>query len=690
MAVTVSFSCPCLSFRKAPQNAMRLHFTLPRPSLKAKLISDYLVILGIGGLATSLLGSWIVSATIMTQAHRAVDHDLALAHSFYGQELDTVERTVQLAASGAIVQQQLAAGKGSSLQAYLDSIRKDNGFDFLSLTDRDGRVTLRTSNPEGAQGYASSISVVGAALSGKVAAATEALDSEFLREEAPLLVSRTHLPAAEFLDGKPSEQTSQSSGLAVIASAPVVGTDHLILGAVYGGVLLNRSIGTVDRIRELVFQGDRFDNQDIGAVTIFQNDVRVSTTLSTTGSERVVGTRISSQVRDAVLRQGSSFRGRAFAVGDWYVSSYEPLRNYHGRIIGMLGVGRLEKPYTSTRDRVILSFFGIATIGFICIIAITYHEIGKIMLPVSKMVAATRNIAAGRFDQEVQSSPQHGEIALLADSFNTMLKSLRQMRDDLEEWGRTLEEKVKQRSEELVAMQARVAQAERLASLGMLAAGVAHEINNPLGAILALTALTLEDVKEDDPNRENLQEVVKQSRRCRDIVKGLLEFSRHSQADTENVDLNKILQDTLFLVSKQAQFLNVTVVTHYHPQLPAVLANASELEQVVMNILINAVQAMDERGIITITTSHNTTDESVEVLISDTGCGMPADKIDQIFDPFFTTKESGQGTGLGLSIAYGIITSHHGSISVDSEVGKGSTFKIRLPVAPPASDLNAA
>jgi two-component system NtrC family sensor kinase len=123
------------------------------------------------------------------------------------------------------------------------------------------------------------------------------------------------------------------------------------------------------------------------------------------------------------------------------------------------------------------------------------------------------------------------------------------------------------------------------------------------------------------------------------------------------------------------------VITTYDPHLPPVMADKSEMEQVVMNILINAVQAMQERGTITISTRHNEPDNSVEVLISDTGCGMPADKIDQIFDPFFTTKESGQGTGLGLSIAYGIITSHRGSIAVESEVGKGSTFKIRLPVA---------
>jgi len=664
---------------------MRLDFSFLRLSLKAKLISDYLVILGIGGLATSLLGSWIVSSTIMMQAHRAVDHDLAMARSLYDQKLETVEQRVQVVASGTVVQQHLAACDRSSLLAYLDSIRENNNFDFLTFTDPNGHVSLRLAEAQGVMSDVSSIGVVRAALSGKAAAGTEILSAESLRNTDTLLDSTAYPPSGESPRAKPLDKRAGPSGLVMIASAPVVGSDGRILGALYGGILLNQNFNIVDRIWEVVFQGDRLDNQDIGVVTIFQNDRRVSTTIKTAGSVRWIGTSSPAEVREGVLGQGRTFSGRMLAAGNWYVAGYNPLRNYEGRIIGMLAVGRLERAYTSTRNRVILSFFGIATIGFICVIGITYREIGNIMLPVEKMVAATRNIAAGRFDQEVQSSPQHGEISLLADSFNTMLKSLRQMRGDLEEWGRTLEEKVKQRSEELGVMQARVAQSERLASLGILAAGVAHEINNPLGAIMALTALTLEDVEEDDPNRENLQVVIKQTERCRDIVKGLLQFSRHSKVNPELADLNKILQDTLSLVTKQAQFLNITVAINCDPQLPPVMADKSELEQVFMNILMNAVQAMQERGTIAITTRESAPDNSVEVLISDTGCGVPPDKIGQIFHPFFTTKESGQGTGLGLSIVYGIIASHHGSISVESEVGRGSTFKIRLPIGSSAA-----
>jgi two-component system NtrC family sensor kinase len=438
----------------------------------------------------------------------------------------------------------------------------------------------------------------------------------------------------------------------------------------------------VDRVWNLLFRGDRFQDVDMGSVTIFQGDVRISTNVRTTAGARAVGSLASREVSQSVLKHGDVWRGRAFVVKEWYISEYSPIRNYAGEIVGMLSVGVLEKTYTAIRNQVILSFFGIATVGFLLILGITYYMIHTITRPIGEMVSATHNIIAGRFDQEVRADSP-GEIALLAESFNAMLKSLRQMKGDLEEWGRTLEEKVRRRTEELVAMQARVAQSERLASLGMLAAGVAHEVNNPLGAILALTGLTVEEMPKDDPNRENLEEVIHQTERCRDIVKGLLEFSRQSKGDTEPVDLNKVLRDTLSLVGKQALFFNVNVVWQLAPELPPVAADRAQFQQVFINILMNAVQAMHERGAIAIESRYNAAASSVEVAISDTGDGIPPEQIGRIFDPFFTTKESGHGTGLGLSIAYGIVTTHRGSISVASEVGKGSTFTIRMPVEVP-------
>ena len=331
-----------------------------------------------------------------------------------------------------------------------------------------------------------------------------------------------------------------------------------------------------------------------------------------------------------------------------------------------------------TRNQIIVVFFLLATVALILIIGTTYLIIRQITHPLVEIADAAHAIAEGEFDVTV-AADQPGELGVLADAFNRMLASLRQMRSDLEEWGRTLENKVELRTQELVSMQARVAQSERLASVGMLAAGVAHEINNPLGGILALTSLTLEDTPTTDQRRDNLEEVVRQTERCRDIVKSLLEFSRQSKEGTESVDLNEIARDTYALVGSQSLFFNVVVVMDLDPHLPRIMADRSQLQQVFMNLFVNAAQAMQEEGRITVKSCYGRQDGHVVVTVSDTGHGIDKQHIARIFDPFFTTKEDGRGTGLGLSIAYGIVTQHGGTITVDSEPGKGTTFSMRFP-----------
>jgi two-component system NtrC family sensor kinase len=657
---------------------MRLDPLSRARSLKFKLISSYLVILGIGGLVTSLVGSWIVSSTIMMQAQRTAEHDLVTARTIYEQQLDRLRQTVQLAASGVRAGLPLTTTDRDNLRAALETIRHDARIDFLSLADREGRVVLRVTQRDRTGDDVSGIAIVDAALAGNVAAATEVLTADQLGNEDPALRALARLRVVPTPKARPTTRTAETDGMVLLAAAPVRDPSGRPAGALYAGMLLNRRFAIVDTVWDLLYRDERYRRQDIGSVTIFLDDTRIATTIRTEDGERALGTQVSAAVADAVLGAGRPWLGRAFVVNDWYITAYEPIRSYEGRVVGMLYVGVLEKAYASIRNRVIVSFFAIATIGFILIIGITYVMIRNITRPIGEMVTATRSIAAGRFDQNVRADAQ-GEIALLAESFNTMLQSLRQMKGDLEDWGRTLEQKVHDRTQELMQMQMRVAQSERLASVGMLAAGVAHEINNPLGGILALTMLTLEDLPGDHPNRSNLEEVVRQTRRCRDIVKGLLDFSRQSDVSMEVLDVNGVIEQTLDLVAKQASFFNVEVVRHWAADLPTVTADRSQLQQVFLNILMNATQAMHEQGTITITTCPAETGAMVEVAIADTGCGIPREMVDRIFDPFFTTKSGGQGTGLGLAIAYGIVTRHHGTITVDSVVERGTTFTIRLP-----------
>ncbi len=220
---------------------------------------------------------------------------------------------------------------------------------------------------------------------------------------------------------------------------------------------------------------------------------------------------------------------------------------------------------------------------------------------------------------------------------------------------------------------------EKMASLGKLAAGIAHEINNPLAGILIYSSLLMEDLPPDDPKRSDLEKIVQEASRCKEIVKSLLEFARQTEPKKEPTDINRAINDGLFFLVNQALFHNIEIVKNLDPNLPLVYGNAGQLKQVFMNIIVNAAEAMHGSGTLTITTSVAPDRNSVLIEFTDTGEGIPEENLNRIFEPFFTTKDVGKGTGLGLATSYGIIEEHGGRISVKSKVGEGTTFTIELP-----------
>ena len=221
---------------------------------------------------------------------------------------------------------------------------------------------------------------------------------------------------------------------------------------------------------------------------------------------------------------------------------------------------------------------------------------------------------------------------------------------------------------------------EKMASLGKLAAGIAHEINNPLGGILIYSSLMMEDLPEEDPRRGDLARIVQETGRCKEIVKSLLEFAHQTEPKMEPTDINRAINDGLFFLVNQALFHNIQIVKKLDSFLPFVRGNASQLKQVFMNIIVNAAEAIHGNGTLTITTSPAPDRKTAYVEFTDTGEGIPEENFNRIFDPFFTTKEVGKGTGLGLATSYGIVEDHGGKISVKSKVGEGTTFTIELPI----------
>jgi len=240
-----------------------------------------------------------------------------------------------------------------------------------------------------------------------------------------------------------------------------------------------------------------------------------------------------------------------------------------------------------------------------------------------------------------------------------------------------------QSHKELGETQQQLIQSEKMASVGQLAAGVAHEINNPLGTILLYSHMILEKLEKKDGRREELETIAKEATRCRDIVRGLLDFARQRKLQVENVNVNKILREVLSLVANQPSFQKVEMTTSPDPSLPLTGGDPVQLKEVFLNILSNAGEAMPDGGKVDVASKFlDGATNSIEVMIRDTGQGIPPENLDKIFMPFFTTKKIGQGTGLGLAIAYGIVKMHRGAIDVKSKVGEGTTFWVKLPASP--------
>ena len=220
---------------------------------------------------------------------------------------------------------------------------------------------------------------------------------------------------------------------------------------------------------------------------------------------------------------------------------------------------------------------------------------------------------------------------------------------------------------------------ERLAMIGRLAAGVAHEINNPLGGIMLFSNLLLRKAPAAGTERENLERICSEAKRCQKIVQGLLDFARHREPKAEPVDIHDVLDKTLQLVQNQAMFQKIETVKDYRGEGRLVRVDPGQIEQVFINLLFNAVEAMKGKGRLTISTQSVDRGDGIQINITDTGCGIPEEHMERLFEPFFTTKGVGEGTGLGLSISRGIVENHGGTIWATSKVGQGTTFSIRLP-----------
>jgi len=306
-------------------------------------------------------------------------------------------------------------------------------------------------------------------------------------------------------------------------------------------------------------------------------------------------------------------------------------------------------------------------------------------IPVRKLIAGTRAISNGDLDYAIDVQATD-EIGTLAESFNSMTHELKKARDEITEWSNTLEKKVKERTEELKKVQSHIIQIEKMASLGKLAATVAHELNNPLEGILTYTKLLIKQLKNNRTTPEDVDSMVRdlsfvadETTRCGNIVKNLLLFSKKQVSEFATEHLRTIVEKSLNLVKHHLEMHNVKLEKELEDKPILLLCDSNQLQQAFIALFVNAVEAMPEGGTLRVASRYMPDNDTFQVTISDTGVGIPEEAIPNIFEPFFTTKRDGKGVGLGLSVVYGIIEQHGGHIEVQSQVNRGTTFIISLP-----------
>lgn len=492
----------------------------------------------------------------------------------------------------------------------------------------------------------------------------------------------------------------ETRGLISLSLTPVMGRDGSLWGVLEGGELINGSTRLVDELKGQVFAKNTLPAGSIGSVTLFLGDLRVSTNVPASSSQqlgRAVGTRASAPVREQVLGRGEPWIDRAFVHDAWYVSGYEPLLGANGERIGMLYVGFLEWPIVRTYLTNLLELGSGVVLLLLLSGLLVYRGARDLFTPIERMHKVVRQVQAGRPARigELYLDPDH-ELAQLGRQFDAMLDRQAAHRQQLARSADELEQKVAERTQSLEQKTAELEHhihmltqarqqlliSEKLAALGELCAGVAHEINNPLAVILGnVELMKLELGEAAAPVSEELALVLAQIERIRAITRSLLQYSRPGDYETAPVwqHLTPIIEESLTLVRSALRQQQVNLVADLRAQQP-IEADRQQLLQVLINLLVNASHALGELGEIRVE-SRDWFDEAgqlqgAEVRVIDNGSGIEAAIIDKIFDPFFTTRAT--GTGLGLALSHRIISRWGGELLVDSTPGQGSCFTIRL------------
>ena len=660
-----------------------------RDKLLAMALGPLLVVLPLLGLLL-LLWSGAAFDRLLTAKVRA---DLAVADGYFERVVADVAGQAAGVAESHALHLALAGGSDERLVRLLHDARGQGHLDFLNLRAPDGTLRLTDHGPAGAEPPGGPLPALPG--TGRATATLEVLDAATLGWLAPALQPKVAVPLVSTRNAAPTARTREERAMVVLASSPVRDADGVLIGHVQGGVLLNRNLPFIDHINEIVYPEGSLPFGSQGTATLFLDDVRISTNVRLFGGdERAIGTRVSQTVRDAVLGRGETWLDRAFVVSDWYVSAYQPLVDGAGRRVGMLYVGFLERPFSWLKYAALASIglvFGAVMAGA-AVLSLRWAR--SVFRPLGQMAETMTRVEGGALDARVGAVRGDDEIGRLAAHLDRLLDTIDENTRALQRWNAELDAKVAERTRDLEQAQAQLLRAEKLATVGQLAAGVAHEVNNPIAVIQGNLDLLrgLLGPAAEGRVRAELALVDEQLERMRLIVTRLLQFARPTEyaGYVDSVDVARAVEDALLLVGPQLARSRIELRRELRAQ-AGVAINRQELQQVLLNLLLNALHAMPTQGTLTLRSADWAEPAGGRVLgavieVEDTGPGLGQDVEARLFQPFVTTRPD--GTGLGLWISRSLIERYGGELTARNRGDgvRGAVFSVRLYSEPPPDD----
>ena len=585
----------------------------------------------------------------------------------------------------------LGTSDRQSINEQLLELKKSAGFSYLRIIEHESRLFYSQKNED--QTWVRSSSSLHKATQGVAVVGIEIFSSIEMHQLSETLANMVELKLIETPRARSTNRLKEDRAMMIRALYPVTNSLGELVAILDGGVLLNENFEFVDAIRDLVYGPGSLPEGSIGTVTVFIDDVRISTNVPRKPGQRALGTRVSNEVRTEVLDHGRTWIDRAFVVNDWYISSYEPIIDIDGERVGMLYAGFLETPFRNALWRALTIFVLMFLLLMVISSLVAIWGAKSIFKPIESMSNVVRATRKGVV-QRIGTVKSHDEIGELAREFDAMLDLLHQRNQEIQSAADQLDQKVQERTAELLQRnedlqrttavlqetRQQLVHAEKLAALGELTAGVAHEINNPTAVMLGNLDILIDQLGSDiGPVQEEIDLIVEQIYRIKEIIDNLLQYARPDEyaGYMTDVDVNELIRQTLKLIRHYQQKSSFEI----RLQLDAVQRiniNQQELTQVIVNLLVNAIQALGKHGGCIEISTRDWEQKGVVISIDDNGVGMAEEDLNSVFNPFFSTKQQGEGTGLGLSVSYSLVRRYGGNITVQSSTGKGSCFMVWL------------